>query len=168
MFIRTGGEQRINNFLLWQLAYTELHFTQTLWPVSTAPRWIWRLTPIASAERRFGRTTEQLDPALRRRNDPFTGACAGVALAGPTMLIPRIITAVFLVAFMLGGLFYLPAPTGRRFAAVIILPALRGMDPVSYYRPGATGYLGFFCPDDVRRGQHRPDAWRRHGWCCRC
>ena len=32
LFIRTGGEQRISNFLLWQLAYTELYFTETLWP----------------------------------------------------------------------------------------------------------------------------------------
>jgi len=39
LFIRTGGEQRISNFMLWQLAYTELYFTDTLWPALTAMNW---------------------------------------------------------------------------------------------------------------------------------
>jgi undecaprenyl diphosphate synthase len=60
LFIRTGGEQRISNFLLWQLAYSELYFTPTLWPdfdaaaLDTAIAWYRR------RERRFGRTSEQL------------------------------------------------------------------------------------------------------------
>lgn len=60
LFVRTGGEQRVSNFLLWQLAYTELYFTDTLWPefrndeCREALRWFGR------RRRRFGRTTEQL------------------------------------------------------------------------------------------------------------
>lgn len=60
LFIRTGGEQRISNFLLWQLAYTELYFTPTLWPdfdsVALDEAIVWFRT----RERRFGRTSEQL------------------------------------------------------------------------------------------------------------
>ena len=66
LFIRTGGEQRISNFLLWQLAYTELHFTQTLWPDFDRAALDLAIDSYRQRERRFGRTTEQLDPALRR------------------------------------------------------------------------------------------------------
>jgi len=65
LFIRTGGEQRISNFLLWQLAYTELYFTPTLWPdfddkaLDAAIAWYQR------RERRFGRTSEQLEASKR-------------------------------------------------------------------------------------------------------
>jgi undecaprenyl diphosphate synthase len=60
LFIRTGGEQRISNFLIWQLAYSELYFVDTLWPdfsdedLDAALRWY------AGRQRRFGRTAEQL------------------------------------------------------------------------------------------------------------
>jgi undecaprenyl diphosphate synthase len=60
LFIRTGGEQRVSNFLLWQLAYTELYFTDTLWPdfdeiqLHQAFKWF------SQRERRFGRTSAQL------------------------------------------------------------------------------------------------------------
>jgi undecaprenyl diphosphate synthase len=60
LFIRTGGEQRISNFLLWQLAYTELYFTDMLWPdfdaiaLNAAIDWYRR------RERRFGRTSDQV------------------------------------------------------------------------------------------------------------
>jgi undecaprenyl diphosphate synthase len=63
LFIRTGGEQRISNFLLWQLAYTELYFTDMLWPdfdqgaLDTAIAWY------QQRERRFGRTSEQVQAA---------------------------------------------------------------------------------------------------------
>ena len=63
LFIRTGGEQRISNFLLWQLAYTELYFTDMLWPdfdaiaLNAAIDWYGR------RERRFGRTSEQVQAA---------------------------------------------------------------------------------------------------------
>jgi undecaprenyl diphosphate synthase len=61
LFIRTGGERRISNFLLWQLAYTELYFTDVLWPafgvtdLDEAMRWY------ANRQRRFGRTGEQVE-----------------------------------------------------------------------------------------------------------
>ena len=64
LFIRTGGEQRVSNFLLWQLAYTELYFTDLLWPdfdaaaLDTAFGWY------QQRERRFGRTSEQVHAAL--------------------------------------------------------------------------------------------------------
>ena len=60
LFIRTGGEQRISNFLLWQLAYTELYFTNTLWPDFDAAALERAIQSYRSRERRFGRTSEQL------------------------------------------------------------------------------------------------------------
>lgn len=60
LFIRTGGEQRISNFLLWQLAYTELYFTEKLWPEFKAQDLDIAIESFSSRERRFGRTSEQL------------------------------------------------------------------------------------------------------------
>jgi undecaprenyl diphosphate synthase len=60
LFIRTGGEQRISNFLLWQLAYTELYFTSTLWPDFDARQLDAAIAWYGERERRFGRTSEQL------------------------------------------------------------------------------------------------------------
>ena len=65
LFIRTGGEQRISNFLLWQLAYTELYFTETLWPDFDAVALDLAIASYRSRERRFGRTSEQLQAAKR-------------------------------------------------------------------------------------------------------
>ena len=65
LFIRTGGEQRISNFLLWQLAYTELYFTETLWPDFDAAALDRAISSYQNRERRFGRTSEQLDSAGR-------------------------------------------------------------------------------------------------------
>jgi len=63
LFIRTGGEQRVSNFLLWQLAYTELYFTDTLWPDFDAAALDAAIASYAQRERRFGRTSEQLEEA---------------------------------------------------------------------------------------------------------
>ncbi|HEU4850736.1 MAG TPA: polyprenyl diphosphate synthase [Telluria sp.] len=60
LFIRTGGEQRISNFLLWQLAYSELYFTDTYWPDFTAESLDLAIASYRNRERRFGRTGEQL------------------------------------------------------------------------------------------------------------
>ena len=60
LFIRTGGEERISNFLLWQLAYSELYFTQTLWPEFDAEALNQAIQSYQRRERRFGRTSEQL------------------------------------------------------------------------------------------------------------
>ncbi|HTH95557.1 MAG TPA: polyprenyl diphosphate synthase [Rhodocyclaceae bacterium] len=60
LFIRTGGEQRISNFLLWQLAYTELYFTDKLWPEFDAAMLDEAILSFNKRERRFGRTSEQL------------------------------------------------------------------------------------------------------------
>lgn len=60
LFIRTGGEQRISNFLLWQLAYTELYFTETFWPDFDSKKLDDAITSYQQRERRFGRTSEQL------------------------------------------------------------------------------------------------------------
>src|SRR4029078_914785 len=65
LFIRTGGEQRVSNFLLWQLAYTELHFTDTLWPDFGATALEAAFASYRARERRFGRTSEQLDESRR-------------------------------------------------------------------------------------------------------
>ena len=60
LFIRTGGEQRISNFLLWQLAYTELYFTDALWPDFDAAALDAAIASYRARERRFGRTSEQV------------------------------------------------------------------------------------------------------------
>ncbi len=60
LFIRTGGEERISNFLLWQLAYTELYFTPTLWPDFDTAEFDKAIASYQQRERRFGRTSEQL------------------------------------------------------------------------------------------------------------
>lgn len=60
LFVRTGGEERISNFLLWQLAYTELYFTDTYWPDFDAAALDKAIVSYQQRERRFGRTSEQL------------------------------------------------------------------------------------------------------------
>lgn len=60
LFIRTGGEMRISNFLLWQSAYTEFYFTPTLWPDFDAGELDLAIAAYQSRERRFGRTGEQV------------------------------------------------------------------------------------------------------------
>ena len=60
LFIRTGGEKRISNFLLWQLAYAEFHFTQKLWPDFDAQTMQDAIDDFLTRERRFGRTSEQV------------------------------------------------------------------------------------------------------------
>ncbi|CAN7323455.1 polyprenyl diphosphate synthase [Trinickia sp. LjRoot230] len=62
LFIRTGGETRISNFLLWQLAYTELYFTETFWPDFDAKTLDDAIASYTRRERRFGRTSAQLEP----------------------------------------------------------------------------------------------------------
>jgi undecaprenyl diphosphate synthase len=73
LFIRTGGEQRISNFLLWQLAYTELHFTDTLWPDFDARALDLAIDSYRKRERRFGRTSEQVQSAARGADDTERG-----------------------------------------------------------------------------------------------
>ncbi len=63
LFIRTGGEQRISNFLLWQLAYTELYFTDILWPDFDRHAFDEALASYARRQRRFGRTGDQVAEA---------------------------------------------------------------------------------------------------------
>lgn len=60
LFVRTGGEERISNFLLWQLAYTELYFTETYWPDFDGEALDLAIGSFQQRERRFGRTSEQL------------------------------------------------------------------------------------------------------------
>ena len=64
LFIRTGGESRISNFLLWQLAYSELYFTDTLWPDFNEEALNLAIRSYQKRERRFGRTSEQLSEAI--------------------------------------------------------------------------------------------------------
>ncbi|MBI1421971.1 MAG: isoprenyl transferase [Gammaproteobacteria bacterium] len=60
LFIRTGGEQRISNFLIWQLAYTELYFTHILWPDFSREEYAKAIQSFASRQRRFGQTGAQI------------------------------------------------------------------------------------------------------------
>jgi undecaprenyl diphosphate synthase len=73
LFIRTGGEQRISNFLLWQLAYSELYFTDAYWPDFNEKALDAAIDWYAARERRFGRTSAQLEA---------TGSMASVESAG--------------------------------------------------------------------------------------
>jgi undecaprenyl diphosphate synthase len=64
LFIRTGGEVRVSNFLLWQLAYAELYFTDTLWPDFDQACLARAIEDFARRERRYGRTGEQIAPSV--------------------------------------------------------------------------------------------------------
>jgi len=66
LFIRTGGETRISNFLLWQMAYAELYFTDTLWPDFDSKALDDAVASFQKRERRFGRTSEQLPVEQQR------------------------------------------------------------------------------------------------------
>jgi len=61
LFIRTGGEKRISNFLLMQLAYSELYFTDTLWPDFDEQNLLDAINDFSSRQRRYGKTSEQLN-----------------------------------------------------------------------------------------------------------
>ncbi len=63
LFIRTGGEQRVSNFLLWQLAYTEMYFTPVLWPDFDQAQFEQALASYAGRQRRFGLTGDQIEAA---------------------------------------------------------------------------------------------------------
>lgn len=60
LLIRTGGDFRLSNFLLWQAAYAELYFTQTLWPEFTVKELEYAFNVFSGRERRFGKTSEQI------------------------------------------------------------------------------------------------------------
>jgi len=68
LFIRTGGEKRISNFLIWQLAYTELYFTNILWPDFNREEFSTAIQSFASRQRRFGRTGNQILEMEQRNN----------------------------------------------------------------------------------------------------
>ena len=70
LFIRTGGEQRISNFLLWQLAYAELYFTPLLWPDFDEVAFEEALASFASRQRRFGYTGDQIEKLISNTNNP--------------------------------------------------------------------------------------------------
>ena len=66
LFIRTGGETRISNFMLWQMAYAEFYFTDALWPDFDATEFDRAISSFRVRERRFGRTSDQLPPEQQR------------------------------------------------------------------------------------------------------
>jgi undecaprenyl diphosphate synthase len=88
LVIRTGGEYRISNFLLWQSAYSELHFTQTLWPDFDEAAIDLALTDYASRERRFGKTSEQV--AVNPKVHAPTAAVSEPSVVKRNHLSPRV------------------------------------------------------------------------------
>jgi undecaprenyl diphosphate synthase len=64
LFIRTGGEHRISNFLIWQLAYTELYFTDILWPDFNKDELLNAFSAYSQRQRRFGKTGQQVEQEL--------------------------------------------------------------------------------------------------------
>jgi len=69
LFIRTGGEKRISNFLIWQLAYAELYFTDVLWPDFDESHLNLAIDDFSSRQRRFGMTGDQVEQLVK---DPDT------------------------------------------------------------------------------------------------
>jgi undecaprenyl diphosphate synthase len=67
LVIRTGGEKRVSNFLLWQIAYAELYFTEVLWPDFGKSEFLAAIEEFQKRERRFGRTSEQ----VKEHHRPF-------------------------------------------------------------------------------------------------
>ena len=63
LLIRTSGEQRISNFMLWQLAYTELYFPEVFWPDFRRKHFYDAIIEYQKRERRFGKTSEQINEA---------------------------------------------------------------------------------------------------------
>ena len=63
VLIRTGGEQRVSNYLLWQLAYTEFYFSESLWPDFNEEELDRAIASFSNRQRRFGRTGEQIGTA---------------------------------------------------------------------------------------------------------
>lgn len=80
LVIRTGGEIRVSNFLLWQIAYAELYFTEVLWPDFGRDQLIEALGEFQKRERRFGRTGEQVRNS--RRPSPDRAPAADIPLSG--------------------------------------------------------------------------------------
>ncbi len=68
LIIRTGGEKRISNFLLWQIAYAEIYFTETPWPEFRKPQFVEALWDYLHRERRFGMVSEQLKNEIALQN----------------------------------------------------------------------------------------------------
>lgn len=77
LFIRTGGEQRISNFLLWQLAYSELYFTEVYWPDFNAAELDRAFQSFRERERRFGRTSDQVHAAAAPGTDRPAASAPG-------------------------------------------------------------------------------------------
>ncbi|MFZ9615546.1 MAG: polyprenyl diphosphate synthase [Fluviibacter sp.] len=78
LFIRTGGEERISNFLLWQLAYSELYFTPILWPEFGEEAFVTAIRSFQKRQRRFGQTGDQIEAAQRAAiQSPGTAAKEG-------------------------------------------------------------------------------------------
>ncbi len=102
LFIRTSGEQRISNFLLWQLAYSELYFTDVYWPDFTVDGLDKALLFYANRERRFGYTGDQLK-------------------VEQTMLKQRILTALVLIPIFVLLVFKLSPKLFCFFTAAILL-----------------------------------------------
>ena len=67
LLIRTGGEQRLSNFLLWQAAYAELYFSDKLWPDFDEAALDQAIADFAGRERRFGKTSEQIAPGSSKK-----------------------------------------------------------------------------------------------------
>ena len=99
LFIRTGGEQRISNFLIWQLAYTELYFTDTFWPDFDARTLDEAIGSYQQRERRFGRTSEQVREASR----PSLAAPAAPAPETDPASASRVAPGAILKPVSLGG-----------------------------------------------------------------
>jgi len=71
LFIRTSGELRISNFLLWQIAYSELFFEKSLWPDFDTKKFVNVLKEFAKRERRFGQTSTQVQPHYKLKDSPI-------------------------------------------------------------------------------------------------
>ena len=112
LLIRTGGELRISNFLLWQAAYSELYFSDKLWPEFDEAALDEAIAAFGIRERRFGQTSAQV-----------SGLASYLKRKGGLMLKQRVITAIVLLAILLPALFY---KTPLPFCALALLMIAAG------------------------------------------
>ena len=128
LVIRTSGEIRVSNFLLWQIAYAELLFTDVLWPDFTADQFEICLDDFSARQRRFGATAEQVENA-RRQNLPD----ASNPYFSAMVFAPALLWVVYV-----GGL---TSSWSALVLSLLMLWELLSMSPVSGTSPAALGYI---------------------------
>ncbi len=130
LFIRTGGERRISNFLLWDLAYTELWFTETLWPDFDAECYAAAIADFGGRQRRYGRVAGPGGGGLMLGQRILTAVGLVVVLALVLVVLPREMAVLALALLFLTGAWEWSQLAGilQRRRACGVRCCLRGRD----------------------------------------